>query len=320
MPPKKPINKSEELFNVNGLSIKKNAVYKIENRFDPTAPSGFQKEGATKLPSTSVGNTVYCPYTENVWDTGLYEFSPCYRGETQAIVTEKLKMLQEHVIKPFEKKMGKSGILTQDNEDFWNDYKVEIWAGRYLNTGEPEDMLQLYLAMMAGEICPENDKGNPRYNAAAYVVVDKAKERTTKQKKAVSTIDAIGQFYVLLSENPQKLINILKYIGVANISDKVESDTIKTMFNMWLDRDVRNPEIFIELVESSNDKGFEEVIYLHSTIKKMSEAGKISKNSVGDYVYNGIPLGKDLKTVAKSLVQSPDLLDVKVQICEEFAK
>jgi len=317
----KTVNKADELFNVNGLSIKKDAVYKIENRLDLKAPSGYQKERSTKLPSADTGNTIYCPFDNGVWDTGLYAFSPCYRGESDSTATtEKLKMLQEYVVKPYERKTGIEGILEQKNDTFWNDYKVELWAGKYFNTSEPDDMLQLYLAMMAGELAPENDGGNPKYNQADFVIIDKAKERTLKTRKAVTNIDAIISFGALLSENPQKLSNILRYVGVANITDKIDGTTMKTMFHTWIERDERNAEIFGELIDKCEDKKFEEMVYLHSTLKKTAESGKLSKNSIGDYVYNGVSLGKDLKAVAKNLVQNSELSDTKAQIIEEFSK
>jgi len=313
----KSVNKADELFNINGLSIKKDAVYKIENRLDLKAPSGFREHRSTKLPSTSVGNTVYCPFTNNVWDTGLYAYSPCYRGEANsAIVQAKIKALEEYIVKPYEKLSGKVDILSQNNEDFWLDYKVELWAGKYFNTAEPEDMLQLYLAMMGGELAPEGDDGNPKYSQADFTIVDKAKEQSAKQRNAVTNIDAIGQFFVLLSENPQKLINVLKYIGIANLTDKADSNTMKTLFYTWIDRDTRNPEIFAKVIEDSEVKEFEEVLYVHATIKKLAESGKLPKNSVGDYTYTGIPLGKDLKSVAKNLVQNPEISDIKAQILE----
>lgn len=328
MPPVKKVNKTEELFNVNGLSIKKNAIYKVENRFDASAPSGFQNERTTKLPSSDIGNTIGCPFTvanqatgEGRYNTGLYEGSACYKQEDPKRVTEKLKMIKDYIIDPFEKLKGQLGILSQSNEKFWDDYRVELYDGRYFNTADPEDILQLFIAMLAGELAPENDQGNPKYKHADFVIVDKAKERTNRTRKAVTVIDAMGRFFILLSENPQKLFAVLKYVGIANVTDKADSDTVKTMFYAWLDQNDRNSEAFDKILTDCEDKTFEEVVYLHATLKKVTETGKgLQKNSVGDYMYNGVPLGKDLKSVARNLVQTLELGDIKAQMLEEFTK
>lgn len=322
---KKTVSKNDELFNINGLSIKKEAVYKIQNRPDPNAPAKDYENRTAKIPSTNVGNTFDAPFEvtnantgSGVWNTGLYEMSPCYKGEDPKIVSEKIKNIKINVIEPFEKLKGKVGILEHYNDEFWNDYRVEVWDGKYLNTANPEHLLELCIAMVAGELAPEGDQGNPRYNQADFIVVDKAKERNLKQKKAVSNIDAIGNFYVLLSENAQKLKAILRYIGVANMTDTIDSVTIKTMFNTWLDSSPKNADTFGRILEKcESNKSFEESVYLYSTLKKAMEKGKINKNSIGDYTYNGIPLGKDLKIVSENLIINSELSDVKAQILEE---
>lgn len=326
MPPRKATNKVNELFSINGLSIKSGAVYKIENRFDANAPSGFQKERTTKLPSADIANTIQCPFVvsnkatgEGVFDTGLHKYSPCYKNQDEKSVAEKLKVLADFVVKPYEAKTGEDGKLAHNNDKFWSEYMVNLYADRYFSVADPDDMLALYVAMISGELCPEDEQGNPRYRNADYVIIDKAKEKTLKQKRATTNIDTIGEFYMLLKENPQKLTHILRYIGLSNITDKVDDVTLKTMFYTWLDQSDRNAEKFEQLVQDCEDKTKEEIIYLHSKLKRVVETNKgLSKNSVGDYVYNGQPLGKDLKTVASNLVASPELSQIKAQILEEF--
>lgn len=326
MPPIKKVNKADELFNINGLSIKKGASYKVANKFDGNAPSGFQKERTTKLPSVDVANTIQLPFVvsnratgEGVFDTGLHKYSPCYKGLDEKLVSEKIKMLEKYLVKPYEEAKGIEGKLSQSNEDFWNNHLVNLWSGRYFNPEDPEDMLDLYISMMAGELCPEGQEGNPKYANADFVIIDKIKERSVKQRKAKSTVSAIGQFYILLKENPQKLIHILRYIGISNVTDKAEEDALTAWFTQWLDTHDRNMEIFENLLEKCEEETFEEVVFLHSKLKRIVETKKgIAKNSVGDYVYNGHALGKDLKHVAQNLVSSPDLAEIKAQILEEF--
>ena len=322
---KKNTVSTDELFTINGLTIRKGATYKVENKFDATAPSGFQKQRTTKLPSADVGNTIQCPFhsTNNngggIYDTGLFENSPCYVGEPTAKVKERVKVLNDYVVKPFEATKGEEGILKQ-NSKFWDEYLVSLYAGQYFDTSNAEHVLALYVAMQAGELAPEHDLGNPKYRWADYVIIDKNKEKTVKTRKAVNNISAIGKFYVLHSENPQKLLHTLRYVGITSISDKTQSDTLQTMFQQWLDTNERNAEIFVDLLDKmETDKLVEETVYLHSNLKRAMDKNKgLTKNQAGDYIYQGIPLGKDVKTVALNLVNSQELSDVKAQILEEI--
>lgn len=325
MPPVKKQSREGELFNVNGLSVKEKAIYKIENRYDANAPSGFRAHNSTKLPSTNVGNSVQIPFVitnratnDGIWDTGFFEKSPCYAGEDSTRVKERVKALNTYVVNPFEKLKGIPGILEHSNDDFWSSYTVELWAGRYFNTDDPMDLLDLYAAMHSGELAPESDQGNPKYKQADYIIIDKVKERSAKKHKAVSNATAIGKFYALVNENPKKLLMLLKYVGISNLASKADDETLITLFMQWLDRGEKNAEIFLNLLDECENKQFEEVIYLYSTLRTLFEKGKgITKNTMGDYVYNGQALGKDLKHVARNLVASPDLSDIKAQILEK---
>lgn len=325
MPPIKKQNRDGEMFNVNGLSVKESAVYKIENRYDPTAPTGFQRHNATKLPSSDVGNSVQIPFVvtnkatgDGIWDTGFFEKSPCYAGMPPAAVKERVKALRTHIVEPYEKLKGKEGLLEHSNDEFWSSFTVDLWAGRYLSTDDPIHLLDLYAAMQAGELAVESDQGNPRYNQADFIIIDKVKERSAKQSRAVASVTASGRFFALLQENPQKLLVMLRYVGVTNVTNKIDSDVLMTLFTQWLDMGDKNAENFVKLLDECENKSFEEAVYMYTTLKNMFERGRaITKNTMGDYVYNGHPLGKDLKHVAKNLVMSPDLSEIKAQILEE---
>ena len=85
------------IINVNGLDIKEDSIYTITGKLDKNAPSGFVKEGTTKLPSLGIMNTVVCNFVitnkatnQGVYDTGLYVESPCYAKMPKADVEERV--------------------------------------------------------------------------------------------------------------------------------------------------------------------------------------------------------------------------------------
>ncbi|MDC7249867.1 MAG: hypothetical protein PQJ49_08135, partial [Sphaerochaetaceae bacterium] len=115
-------NKKETLVDVNGLVIKTNSVYKVTNKLDNTAPSGFVKEGTTKLPSSGIGNTVPCPFKitnkakgTGIFDTGFYVGSPCYATMDTDKAEKQVAILKKAIVEPYEKKYGR-GILDHNND------------------------------------------------------------------------------------------------------------------------------------------------------------------------------------------------------------
>ena len=94
----------EVLIEINGLVIKTNSVYKVTNKPDSQAPSGFIKEGTTKLPSAGIGNTVPVRYEitnhakgTGVFDTGLYVESPCYATLDLKEVQKRVEILHKAI-------------------------------------------------------------------------------------------------------------------------------------------------------------------------------------------------------------------------------
>lgn len=315
----------DNLFEINGLSIKRNATYKIENKYDANAPSGFQKERSTKIPSIDTGNTIQCPFsaTDNkgggVWNTGFYVTSACYSGLDKKVVAEKVSALQEFVVKPYEEHIGQEGQLHHNNDEFWNNYLIELWSGRYLNTSDPKEMLDLYIALMSNEVAVSGvDEGNPKFSRADFIIVDKNKERSNKQKTAIASISAVGEFYTLLNANPQKLNAILRYLGIIGASEKVDQSALMIQFQQWTEVKIQNSEEFVKLIKSMEDNAVSEAVYLYSKLKSAELKRFISKDSIGDYVYKGIPLGKDLKVIARNLINDPELTEIKAQILEQI--
>lgn len=143
---------SKVLITVNNLDIKSNSIYKIENKPDMNAPSGYREMGTTKLPSEGIGNSVPCRFVVNdhntgkgVYDTGLYIGSPCFKGKGEKEQERVVADLREHIVKPYEALHGMA-ILDHKNLSFWDNFSVDLWEGRFFNTSNVEDLLDLYIA------------------------------------------------------------------------------------------------------------------------------------------------------------------------------
>lgn len=309
------------IIEVNGLTIKSKSIYKITGKLDKDAPNGFVKEGTTKLPSLGIGNTVPCRYVitnkatqTGVFDTGFYEESPCYSNLDKEKVREKVEILRKNVVEPYERKHGK-GILDHKNEDFWKDFGVNLFDGRFLVTDNVDDLLELYIAMLGYELTPKSAIGNPKYKESQYCIEDKAEARTIKDERADNIMTAITNFGILLATKKNLLINILKYINLIGVTDNIDPITLKSSFYEWLNKSEDNPKIFQKAFELTENVKTSEVIDLFVLVNKLAKKGILKKEN-GEYTYGGKNLGADLKTVANNLNSKQELQDVKIDLLE----
>lgn len=308
------------IIRVNGLEIKEEAVYKVTGKPDSSAPSGFIKEGVTKLPSLGIGNSVPVRYVitnkaqnKGVFDTGLYEESPCYATLEKDVVKNKVKLLREKLVEPYERKYG-VGLLNHNNEDFWLDYNANLFDGRFFVTNKVDDLLELYIAMMGYELTPKDQLGNPKFRDSQYCVEDKEKVRSIKDERANKIMDAISRFSSLYETDPTRLFSILRYIQLLGMNDKINPNTLKSIFFEWLNKSETHIDKFNKAYKLSEGEGKDE-IELYYLISKLAIKKALTKES-GVYMYKGHELGADLKTSAKNINSKSELQEVKIELLE----
>ena len=135
-------------------------------------------------------------------------------------------------------------------------------------------------------------------------------------------MNALQQFFTLVSTSKHKLIPILRYTRM-NGADSMNGETSDTMlsslFKNWIDSDVSNVDNFLRVVSMTNKKAGLEEVTLYSHLLDMNKKGKVSK--IGDeFVYADVTLGADLKTAAKNLATKSSLKELKVKIIEEHSE
>lgn len=311
------------LIEINGLVIKTNSVYKVTNKPDPNAPSGFIKEGTTKLPSAGIGNSVPVRFEitnkakgTGVFDTGLYAESPCYSTEDLKKVKEKVDILNKAIVEPYERKHGR-GILNHKNEDFWQDFGVDLFEGRYFVTSNVDDLLDLYIAMSGFELAPKTKEGDPRFNEAQFCIEDKEEVRSIRDTRANNIVECLTIYGTLLNKNPKKLYNILRYIRLVGVSDNIEKNTLNALFYEWLNKTDENPKTFMYTYDLTQEEETTDVVDLYVIVHKLVNKGVITRGISGDYNYDGTDLGADLKLVAQNLNSNKDLQEIKISLLEK---
>ena len=311
---------SDLIVEVNGLAIKADSTYKITPKPDSNAPSGFIREGTTKLPSVGIGNSIPCRYIttnkatgQGMYDTGLYEQSPCYATMDREEVRLLVERLQEKLVVPYEKSHG-HGILDQSNSEFWDNYVVDLFAGRFFNTSNPDDLLGLYIAMRGFELTPRKSLGDSKYNDSQFCIEDKAEVKSIKDRRAETAMRAYTKFGHLLMTQRPTLVNVLKYVQLLGITNEVDDTTLNTVFYEWIQKSESNITRFIKAVEMVEKDGGE-VINMYAKLTEMARKRLFQKEGTM-YLYDGKELGADLKTAAQNLNTKKSLQKTKIAILE----
>lgn len=314
----------DSLIEINGLSIKKDAIYKVTHKPDPNAPSGFVKEGVTKLPSAGIGNTICCKFIGNgsgstnpldgLYDTGFYPQSPCYANMNKDDVASIVENLNKNIVEPYERIKGE-GTLSHLNTEFWDSFMVDLYEGKFFVTEKVEDLLGLYIAMRGNDLTPKEKIGDPRFKFSQYCIEDKEKVQTVKTERANLMVDSIGNFTTLLKTNRELLLNILRYLGIVGVSSDIEDSVLNALVFEWLNKSNKNPEAFSKVFKMSKDRKTKEIVNLFVLVSKLVSKNIISREN-GFYTYNGEELGADMKTVAANLNNDKKLSEIKTALIE----
>lgn len=204
---------------INGVTLKSNAIYEVKPKYDADANPGFKKNNTSKLLSKHTAESLCIPFNErrNLWDTGLEENSPRYLNWNPQDVKTLVASLKTAIVEPFEA-ATEVGTLSNkaSNDDFWLPYTVDIYVGRIFNTKNEKDALDLYLAVANYMVTEKNNKENkkPESIKAKYDIENREFATSFKEDRQVNKMEAIGNFYTLLNNDREKLLNIMEWLEV----------------------------------------------------------------------------------------------------------
>lgn len=307
------------IIEVNGLTIREDSLYKIVDKPDRNALDGLREFGSTKIPSEAVGNSVQCRYVNNLFDTGFYIQSPCYSSMDKSAREQKVRILQEKIVDPYETTHGYN-VLDNKNDSFWEEFTYHLFEGRVFNTANVDDLLELYLAILGFELTPKDKIGDPRFNSAQFCVEDKEVTTKKKNEKALNYMGAMTSFALLITSEKNKLINCLRFVrmpGADSLNVDTADSTIQSLFHDWINSDIKNVDDFVRVTDIISKKaGLEEVV-VYSHLLDLVSKGKITK--FGDeFVYKEVPVGMDLKTAAKNFATKTSFKELKAELYKEI--
>lgn len=300
---------------VHGFEIKPNTIYQVIPKPDEDAPDGFRKHRTTKVLSPRIGETVGCVKnaTTNTWDTGFYEYSPCYKHLPLEQREEEVKNRVKNIKEPVENLRGGTDRLSHTNDEFWDEYSFELRDRVIFNTAEPEELLNLYMALLHRTLAPKEMASDTAFREAKYCVVNKEEVIDRKLTQELNYNKAIGSFWTMLSINKPKLINVLAYLGI-----HADENTTEASLNNAVTNFLKNPhsgdqnvEIFLKTFEMARtDEGYKE-ISLFKDLKDLAKKGVVTKEG-GVYTIAGQPLGATFNIAAKVVAKDQKLQEAVI--------
>lgn len=312
--------KKEVLFVVNGFEVRSHSTYTIKDKPDLDAPSGYQKEGVTKLPSEGVGITFSAPYVRyedgrGIWDTGFYEASPCYRLQDQAAVKVVVRNVNENVVEPYLRALGITrDELAQNNDEFWDKQRFFVTRRKIYNTENPIEVMELYFALRTHNVAPKESMHDSRYNNTSYVIIDTTKDYKLKEERSTKKFQAIALVSKLAIEDMPLLKAAMEYVGV-RLPENPTIEGVMTVFDENVIPDTQRIDLFMSALEKAENEIGKDELMIHSFLKTSSQGGKhISRAKNGMLMYKGTLIGADLKSAALNIAVDNSLSEIKDEI------
>jgi hypothetical protein len=303
------------LFEIDGFRCIKGSIYRVIDKKDGDAPSGFVKAGVSRLPSDGVGDSNTFAFRDGLWDTGFYEASPCYRGLSDAEKKLRVTQVVSKVLRPFQKAKGGKNLLEQENEESLLKQMFHIYPDLVYHAEDPLQVLQLYGAIMSGGLAPQEMSKAAKYSAASYIVVDISKVRKEKDDINSAIMDAVSVFLTLYNTDKPKLDGVLTWLGLGKYPKDADITTMRSIFYETIKDSFQNCTMFVDLVgEVDNSSLTKEKIFIYNKLKNLPAKSKKLSIEPGKIYYDDVFVGVDLKHAAENISKNPELKEVKFDL------
>jgi hypothetical protein len=310
----KPKNMNDILFELYGFKFKPNTLYQVTEKLDSSAPSGFVEHKTTKVLHPDVSNSVPGAIFDSelkIWDTGLYDNSKALRKAVPSL-DERSKLVKEvikYIVKPLQLLKGKEYLSQfEDNNTFWDDFRINIFKDKVFNTERPDELLQLYLTVLHRQITPKELESHPDFKNSQYCIVDKEDSIDRKQEKEMGVMEAQSTFFTLLKSKREDLFLILDYLRLS-VTPKTDDKVLASLFNNWLKDKTdgfQNYAVFLKTHKFFGTVDGEKELYYHSKIKDLIKKNVI-KQKKSEIWFEDEFIGSDLKSATKNIIAQKDL-------------
>lgn len=307
---------------VNGLRIYKDTLYIITGKKDDAAPTGMVELGISKMPFPGNRAVCYCRFDRdsNVYDTGFYLNSACYRGWDQAKREAECERRVRNIMRPYMEVVNNP--LDQSDTAFWDNKGVVLYSGRTFNTNDPTQLFELYIAMTSFSLTPKELDGDPRFIESMYCVEDKSVSIDIKALRAQYKVDSITRFNTSLAGSDVDrdfILDLCLYLDIITRTDLDDDGFYKYMFSDWCDRNVSNVELFVEAYDRFMEEDARDIPKYHRMIRHLVSKGIIKSTAEG-LSLDGFLLGRDMKGAAMRLASDKEAHAARMKLLEEYTR
>jgi hypothetical protein len=300
------------LFEVNGFQLRANTIYQIIGKEDEDAPEAYIKMGVSKEPDESVmdGYTMAYDNAMNVYDTGFFLQSPCYRGKPKDWVEAQVAARCKWVKDPYEGIVGEKQ-LDQRNNKFWDGYFAVTRMGKLYSTSDAQQLFDLYLLIQSKHVVPKSREGDPKYKSAMYCIEDKNDVIDVKTKRIESEMEASRRFSELKEKDPKRLQDILLWLDIP--SKGIEDGTLSRIFYEYLKRSTNNAEAFVQQYRESANSKWLHILQIHTMLYVLRERNRLERADQS-WIVGGYEIDTNLKRAAVDLATKHDFAAARIQV------
>lgn len=305
---------SDILLEIYGFNLRPNTLYQVTEKTDSFAPDGFKLNKTSKVLHPDVSDSVPGAIFDSelkVWDTGLYENSRALikAVPSQAERTKFVKDVKKYIADPLVKLKGKDFLSQyEDNNDFWDNFSIKVYRGKVFNTDKPDELLQLYLALLHKQITPSPLENHPDFKNSQYCIIDKEDSVDRKLEAELGVMEATGIFFNLLNSKKSDLLLILDYLRLS-VTEKTENKVIASLFNNWLKDKTdgyQNYSVFLKAYNFFLTEDGEKEIFYNSKVKELIKK-QVVKQKKQEVWFNDEYVGSDIKSAVKNIISNKDL-------------
>lgn len=289
-------------FKVGNIEIERGKKYVLDHKFDGSAPTGLKSIEATRLPfeKNVLVDCVYFDDNQNQYDTGFYPQSMCLSRYSQGQREELVAIYNKEIRIPYEEARNTS-LEQNAKNDFYKDYRFELYVNKEFDTSNPLDMFDLFNAIMQATVCAKDEK-DPHYAHTSKFnlsnpteVKNKAKDKTKRRRIAFDKLSTMAD------GDKDKLDTVLEFIGRDNPA-KVSKDDLKDLYFDIINDRVNGMDFvdrFLEASEKYNTPTGKDEMEYFTVAKRLYKANEIKKTKAGFTTVSGDQfLGTTLQGVA----------------------
>jgi hypothetical protein len=301
------------------FELQANKTYRVIGKIDTNAPDGYQERGITKYEHPLNGENAIMHFSRerNLWDTGLYENSPCYAKIDTDEINSTVKTLKEKLV-PYLKDIFPDNIIDNNkgSNTYWDGYGFPLNQNKTYSTNTPEAFLGIWIGLLHGTLAPEVNVKSPKYRTlnTPFVLVDSGERTSNKQKLDLTKSKATTKFMIALEKDKKFLIDVLNY-SEFRATFKTEGTILNSMFQNWINNPKtgsKNSSTFVNAYELFSNEEGKEQLEIYKLLDKGVKNSKVTY-SRSEYYIGENSIGNNIKDAAANINKNDKL---KAQLIE----